>query len=314
MLTNLMDRRLLRILMQAVLIVMATCILSIPANAAAAEALVPLPAYRRGATFIYADGTWETVVNTTADEVVWKNHLGFLSNGSPDFTRLRTHWESASRRGIRAFSPREDLFLKSETSVWPLKTGRSAHFKETGAWSEKEGPEHAYSALWSCNVAGRQTVSVPAGSFDTWEIECSRFSLIGYRNSSLLWETLRWYYAPAVGHYVLVVSKHVDDPEPWRQELLAVLPPAEDLPSDALRCMEENLQQTLESNPSGKPLGWSSPTAKVSGQTTPFGTFRGLDGTFCRRYVQNINEPEGKRDYYGMACRTSEGKWEVFRK
>jgi hypothetical protein len=276
---------------------------------------VPLPAYRPGTTFVYADGSWETVVSAAAGDVTWQDDHGFLSSGSADFTRRRARWETATRRGTRAFSPREDLFVSGAASLWPLEPGRATHFKETGSWSENGGPMQIYTALWSCEVAGRQAVSVPAGSFDTWKIDCSRFSLFGVGASYRLWETLTWYYAPAAGHYVLAVSKDVDEPEPRRKELLAVLPPVKDLPAAARRRMEESLQQALESDPSNRARAWASPEVGVSGDTTPAGTFRSADGTFCRRYVQRIDDPAaGRREYYGMACRAADGRWEVFRR
>jgi hypothetical protein len=274
----------------------------------------PLPAYRKGTTFVYSDGTWETVIKASADDVVWKNHLGYISSGSPDFTHRRTQWETATRRGTRSFSAREDLFAKSDTSVWPLMTGKTARFNETGSWSEKEGSEQTYSAQWACEVAGKEKVAVPAGSFDTWRIDCSRFSVSGSRNLSRLWETKSWYYSPTVGHYVLLISKHIEDPEPHRQELLAVLPPADDMPTQVQRGLESNFQQALELNPSGRSRAWSDPKAKISADTTPAGTFRGADGTFCRQYVQTINAADAHQTYYGLACRTPEGKWKVLRR
>lgn len=314
MFSNQMNKGRMRILIYAFFLVPTICGLGVPAWAAVPEEPIPLPVYRSGTTFVYSDGTWETVVNASDGEVVWKEQDGFLSVGSPDFTHRRTRWESDTRQGARTFGPRDDLLLRGDTSVWPLKPGNVAHFRETGVWSENHGPEQAYSAQWSCEVAGRQMVAVPAGAFDAWKIDCSRFSLLGGSNASRLWETWTWYYAPAVGHYVLAVSKHIEDREPQRRELLAVLPPAEDMPPETRRRMEESLQQALESSPSGRRLAWSGLDARISGETTPSGTFRGGDGTFCRRYVQSIDDPEGRRNYYGMACRTPEGKWAVPRR
>ncbi len=308
------NKRRVPTLIHALVLLLPVCGLGTLVRAAVPEEPAPLPVYRSGTTFVYADGSWETVVSASGEEVVWKDHNGFLSSGSPDFTHRRTRWEHDNRYGTRTFGPREDLLLKGETSLWPLKSGKVAHFNETGVWSENQGPEQAYSAQWSCEVAGRQKVAVPAGSFDTWKIDCARFSLLGGRNLSHLWETWTWYYAPSVNHYVLAVSKHVEEPEPKRRELLAVLPPAEGMPQEAQRRMEESLQLALESSPSGRQLGWSSPAAGISGETMPSGTFRSGDGTFCRRYVQSIDDPGGRRDYYGMACRTADGRWAVPRR
>lgn len=65
---------------------------------------------------------------------------------------------------------------------------------------------------------------------------------------------------------------------------------------------------------SGDPAFWSLSSTAVSGGTTPYGTFKLADGTFCRRYVQDLNLADDQQTYYGMACRDPEGRWGIPRR
>ena len=58
-----------------------------------------LPTYRQGTTFVYSDGSWETVVANSAGQVTWRDHRGYVSSGSADFTRRRAEWQTRTRQG-----------------------------------------------------------------------------------------------------------------------------------------------------------------------------------------------------------------------
>ena len=98
------------------------------------HAPVPLPVYRQGTTFVYADGTWETVHAVAPNIVTWKDHRGYTSNGEPDFTRRRIYYKTRTRQGTRKFGVREDLILKIKDFLWPLKIGNRTSYTETGTW------------------------------------------------------------------------------------------------------------------------------------------------------------------------------------
>jgi hypothetical protein len=88
----------------------------------------PLPVYRQGTTFVYADGTWETVKAVAPNIVTWKNHRGYTSNGTPDFTHRRIYYKTRTRQGTRTFGPRKDLILSGNETLWPLKIGNTASY------------------------------------------------------------------------------------------------------------------------------------------------------------------------------------------
>jgi surface antigen len=274
-----------------------------------------LPAYRPGTTFVYSDGTWETVAAVTPHAVIWRDHRGYTSSRTPDFTRRPISYQTRTRQGTRTFGPRENIIAGGQQSIWPLKIGKKASFTERGTWiDKKDGSEHAYRTHWSCEVAGKKRVAVPAGEFDTWKITCTRYNVSRRTSRSQPREVKTWYYAPQIGHYVLVTRKYFYDKPARRQEMLAVLPSKEILPTHARRKMENTFQTAMEYKVSGAPDLWSLSSKAVSGGTTPYGTFKLEDGTFCRRYVQELKLSDDRQIYYGLACRDRKGKWVIPRR
>ena len=275
----------------------------------------PLPVYRQGTTFVYSDGTWETVNAVAPNIVTWKDHRGNTSNGTPDFTRRRIYYQTRTRQGTRTFGPREDLILTGSEVLWPLKIGNTASYTETGTWTDKrDGSQHSYRSYWSCEVDGIERVAVPAGEFDAWKISCTRYNVSGRGVQSRPKEIKTWYYAPRVGHYVLVTRSYLYDKPSRQLELLAALPPQEGLPVQAREKMASSFQKAMEQQVSGDPASWSLASIAVSGGTTPYGTFKLADGTFCRRYVQDLNLADDQQTYYGMACRDPKGRWGIPRR
>jgi hypothetical protein len=276
---------------------------------------VPLPSYTRGTTFVYSDGTWETVLDTAPGSITWLDHHRNISSGSPDFTLRRTEWETDARRGTREFGPRDDLIVKSDASLWPLRVGNVANYTETGRWiDKKENVENSYRMDWNCAVEGTEQISVMTGEFDAWKIECKRYYVSGSKSQSQIREIDTWYYAPEVGHYILMTVKYHDQNSQRRLELLAVLPPLDGLPAAARSEINRSFQRALEFKKSGESLQWSGGSTGVSVETTPTGTFRTPDGSFSRRYIQKFNLPAGQQTYYGMAIRNTDGVWSVPRR
>ena len=273
-----------------------------------------LPSYSKGTTFVYSDGRWETVTGTSPGVVTWRDNRNYLSSGSPDFTYRPAKWQSKTRSVARQFGPRPDLYTQGASTLWPLRAGNVTNYSETGTWIEKDGTRSSYQTEWSCTVKGTERVSVMAGDFDTFKIACKRYYVSSRTNKSYIREAKTWYYAPAVGHYVLIESKYYSERKPRRQELLAVLPPLNDLSAEARRQMERSFQQALEHKKSGQSVRWSNAKLRAAVETKPTKTFKTPDGSYSRRYVQKLTLPEGQHTYYGMAVRNSEGVWKVPRK
>lgn len=276
--------------------------------------IAPLPVYQKGTTFVYSDGSWETVVANSPDTVTWRDHRGYLSSGSADFTRRRAEWQRKTRQGTRQFEPRKDLWARHKLSLWPLQTGNVASYAETGVWQQKGESENSYRANWTCKVVGKERISVMAGEFDTWKIVCKRYAGKNVSAKSRLREIKTWHYAAEIGHYVLATRQYYTGKAPKRLELLAVLPPLDDLSAAAKRRLQSKFQKALEFKKSGESLKWSLPKSALTGEIKPTGTFRLNGGQYARRYVQIFSRPQGQQTYYGMAVRDSHGRWIVPRR
>lgn len=277
-----------------------------------------LPRYEIGTTYVYSDGSWETVAGISAKLVTWRNHRGNVYSRYPDFTYRSAKWQTktrqGTRQGTRQFMPRSDFITSRDTSLWPLQEGKTASFTEK-VTSRKEGePEKYYRFNWTCEVAGTEQISVMAGEFDTWKVICTRFSYNLNPSKTRVQEARTWYYAPGIKHYVLTERQYFGGRKNKRLELLAVLPPRDKFSPAARRQMKEIFQTALEFKKSGETTAWSIPDTSWSGEITPTGTFKLANGRFCRRYVQTVKFAAGHRIYYGLAVRTSNGKWVVPRR
>jgi len=311
---KLLDKFYYLLLLMIFLIAPSACT-SIPDTPIPDPGAAALPAYQKGMTFIYSDGSWETVTAIAPGTVTWRDHRGKISKGSPDFSYRRAEWQAESRRGFRKFGQRNDLFLQGSDTLWPLRIGNAASYSETTTRVDQKGVMKSSQTQWACQVAGTEKVSVMAGEFDTWKINCNRYAVSGKTNrKSSIREAKTWYYAPHIGHWVLVTSTYYYDKKPRRLELIAVLPPSNEMSGSAQFEMEESFQMALEEKRSGLAVVWSIPNAGISGEIMPTETFKNSNGTYCRRYVQKLNSAADQRIYYGLACRNSRGQWEVPRR
>jgi hypothetical protein len=267
-----------------------------------------------GTTFVYSDGSWEIVTDSTPHQVTWRDHRGNVYNGSPDFTYRPANWQSRDREVSRRFAARDDLIVDGDTSLWPLKTGKTASFTELVISRKIGEPEKSYRRSWTCTVVGPERVAVMAGEFDTWKIACERYNNYQNRSKAKVREIRTWYYAPEVKHYVLAERQFVAGKPDRRLELLAVLPPADGFSSSAQIKMHQAFQKALESKKSGETIAWSTPGAAWSGKITPTATFKTPDGRFSRQYVQTVKFGSEERIYFGIAIRNSEGEWAIPRR
>jgi len=285
---------------------------SVPSEAAKP---IPLPAYQVGTTFVYTNGRWETVEKTGPGGVTWRNHRGHQSTGSADFTYRPAAWETRTRSGIRRFRARSDwLGTPLATTLWPLAPGKTAGYIESGRWQDEKGKVHTYESQWRLEVTGHSRINVTAGEFEVWEIVARRFSRGGAYKNSRLREIRTWYYAPVVGHYVRM-ERHFLGRRPNRSiELVAVTPPVHDMTMAARSMVRTVFMDTLEKKRSGVSQRWRLADRDLYGTITPVATFQLKNGTYCRRYVQEVNRAGEERVFYGLACRTATGDWEVPRR
>ena len=277
-------------------------------------ATAPLPSYEVGTTYVYSNGSWETVAAVSPQLITWQNHRGSIFNRYPDFTYRSVNWKTRTREGSRRFGSFSYYFVKGNNSLWPLQTGNISSFSEMVTSRKLDGPEKSYRVNWTCEVIGTERVAVMAGEFDTWKIDCKRYNNFREPSKARVLETRTWYYAPEIKHYVMARRQYASRKPARRLELLAVLPPANGL-SDATRDqMNTAFQTALEYKKRGESATWSMPSTSWSGQVTPTKTFKLADGRYSRQYIQEVNHPDGQRIYHGLAVRDSDGVWIIPRR
>jgi surface antigen len=282
----------------------------------AGEKAVPasLPSYELGTTYVYSNGSWETVAGISPQLVTWRNHHGSVYERYPDFTHRSVRWKTSTREGSRRFGAFSYYYIKGNNSVWPLQKGNLSSFQEMVTSRKIGEPEKSYQVNWTCEVIGTERVAVLAGEFDTWKIACSRYNNFSEPSKARVREIRTWNYAPEIKHFVLTERKYSSRKAARRVELLAVLPSQNGLSDVTRHQMNQAFQIALENKKSGESAAWSIPNTSWSGQVTPTKTFKLADGRYSRRYIQKVNHPDGQRIYHGLALRDVSGKWVVPRR
>jgi surface antigen len=274
----------------------------------------PLPDYRVGTMLIYSDGSWDKVRGKTGEAVSWMHNGGRLSEGTADFTLRSARWQTDGRQGTRQFSPARFMVEKPAASLWPLAVGNATAFDEIGKWTTERGVSKQSTVFWRCEVQGTEEISVAAGTFPTWKIGCTSYRVNPKKPAvKSATEYRTWYYAPAVGHWVLEEKEFKGDRPNIRKELVAVVPDLLAVAgSETERSqIETQLQGALENKKSGVTTTWKNTGETLSVSLTPTRTLRDARGTICRQYTQHISSGTGKIDSYGVACRMPGGRWQI---
>lgn len=74
--------------------------------------------------------------------------------------------------------------------------------------------------------------------------------------------------------------------------------------------MERASQHALEYQPSGRSTAWKNPDSGHSGAIKPLNT-REENGRYCREFQQQVQIGGKEHQAYGVACRRSDGSWEI---
>ena len=177
-----------------------------------------------------------------------------------------------------------------------FSTQGSSITKETGYLSE-------YTQKWSCETTGTKHVRVLAGEFDTYQVDCKRYS-----TSGRWWQNRTWYYAPSIGTYVLRRDFYKKSGERFR-ELTALRPSLQDEPDNVRQGIIHAWQVALESKKRGEIQSWTDNESGTSVQVEPLNTYQAKNGQFCRTYKQYLTRKGATNIYMGVACRTGKLKW-----
>ena len=275
----------------------------------------PLPKYRAGTTYVFSDGTSETVIKVSREGITWRSYRGTISTGTPDFIKKRFKWQTKNRYGYREFKQTTFLMSPPTPSIWPLEVGKKTRFDENGRWFDQLGLEHRYDSFWNCEVKGTERVSVGAGDFDTWKITCKRYP-DKFRATSKTREYRTWYYAPAINHWVIEERDYNGYRENRMKELVAVLPDLQTFTTeeDDILAIQKQFQNALEANQLGDTNVWENFGQQLVIGVTPVKSFKHSGGGICRQYLQVLAKEGLPYEFPGIACRTEQGRWTIPRR
>lgn len=140
--------------------------------------------------------TW-TVVSVEGEKVYWRSDQGDEQVTGHDPLLPALEWKNPGSGGGRR------VITDIKGALFPLTDpGNMTFTSKVENWTIKDGqatPPQKWDYNWSCNVAGQETVEVPAGKFDTYKVICGRYKP----------NELEFFYSPDIGHYVVM---RIDDP------------------------------------------------------------------------------------------------------
>lgn len=256
-----------------------------------------LPTHHVGDKYYYSNGAREQVVSIDGEMV---NMINLSNRKQTDFRNFilpQPYGEGSTKEYFAATN-------KPTNVLWPLSVGKAERFTTKGRTVAKDtGSTVEYAQNWQCEVAGTAHIRVLAGEFDTYRVECKRYSTTGR-----WWQNRTWYYAPSLGTYVMRRDFYKSSGE-YIRELTAVRPSLDDLPEKVRQKVIHTWQDALENKQSGDINSWTDKKTKTSVQVEPMQTYRAQNGQFCRTYKQYLTRKEVTRIYMGVACRTGKLKW-----
>lgn len=256
-----------------------------------------LPSFNVGDKYYYSNGGREQVVSLDGEVVNLINKRKRKLANFRNFALPQPYIEGSTK----------EYFKKTNAptnALWPLSVGQETRFSTDGTSVTKaSGISSEYVQKWRCEVAGTEHIRVLAGEFDTYRVECKRYS-----KSGRWWQNRTWYYAPVLGTYVLRRDFYKKSGERLR-ELTAVRPSLQAEPDDVRRGIIHAWQMALETKKSGEIQSWTDPKTGTSVQIEPLMTYQAQNSQFCRTYKQYLTRQGVTRIYMGVACRNGKLKW-----
>lgn len=258
-----------------------------------------LPKYEPGEYYVFDDGTSELVTEISEGLVTWRNRSGGTRRAYPNFIIPDLSWTSTTRSSQGRASVSADF-------LWPLTVGRKGRFRFEQTLSPTDGsaPE-TLTRNWTCEVEGTAHVTVPAGSFDTVVVSCTRYS----GNSGSWRGKRRFFYSPELGHYVIREDRYRSHPY-RKRELVAYGFNSTVLSEPDQIKLNQTLQSALARNKDGQVSIWKNRSGDITAMLVPVRSYTGPDGRKCREY-RSIYSFDGRiRQNVRDVCRRPDGQWQ----
>lgn len=166
-----------------------------------------------GSVFVYDNPVeqWE-VIGSDKYNLFWRGPQGAtklttLSTILPDL-----RWDGGNRSGRR-------VITEVQGFLHPLKIGNKMSFHEEAIHGSPPG---TFSGEWFCEVQNRTEVTVPAGTFDTWQVLC-KLNGLEYRLAN---------YSEQLGYNVRMIHVTDDNQATVRQLVASSLLKDADKPAE----------------------------------------------------------------------------------
>lgn len=196
-----------------------------------------------------------------------------------------------------------------EGSLWPIEVGRKAAFSVKRTSTDTVSNEKKISIRhWKCAVDSAEKMTVIAGKFDTYRINCQRF------NSKMRFKQRRvWYYAPKIEHFVLRIDLSLYG-KMRKLELVTFSPGLSGLSKKSTENYKAKFQDVIENTPSGEQVHWRSKHSSVEIKIRPEKSLKLGNGQYCRSYRLVLKRESLDRKGSGVVCRSREGEWKIPRR
>jgi len=258
-----------------------------------------LPSYQPGEFFIFDSGLSMIATGGNQDLVAWQYGNGATSNGYNNFIIPQLSWNNNSNQEESTTNVSSDI-------LWPLRIGNSGSFSITQRITDTErNTTKEVKRNWKCRVEGAETVTVPAGNFDTYVVSCDRYSA-----TSNEWRgRLRYYYSPDIRHYVMV-EKDYSSRSSMTKRLVKHGFNSNHLPPKDQDSLKGELQKTLDLAQEGIAGGWTGVSGQINAMLIPYEIYKGPKGAQCREYRSVYNVAGRVHQHARTTCQKSDGVWQ----
>lgn len=258
-----------------------------------------LPVSKPGDLRYFSNGRRERVTAIEGEQVVWRRSSRTRYLTDRNFVIPESFKESTRRQLTHHIEG-------DAARLWPMQQGIKGWFSALRTTTDKETGNRRISRRdWSCLVDETQRITVIAGAFDVYRVNCTLSDEMGKFKKRRY-----WYYAPDIEQVVLQINTSPSR-QPKRLELTAFQPA---LPSEAKEAYRDFFQEIMETQPSGQSIRWDDPDRSLHVDITPIKTLRLKGNTYCRNYRMSLQAASGTRQGAGMACRNEKGDWRVPRR
>ena len=259
-----------------------------------------LPVFGKGDAFVFDGGRAIYVEETKGDRIVWNGGGDYLFETTGDFTGPILEWSYTDKEDRERSG---SAYVKEGSgNIWPLEFDKQVRMSTRSANVDPDtGDVNEYDQWLICKVPATANIEVPAGTFDTFVIECSRY----YQQSWM--QTTKWWYAPEIGFYVKR-DRSWNSGDDHSEELVTYGPAPAKIAEPAQDVLADTVQQSLENNNSG--VAQTASYGALEMAVTPLKTVQTDKGIWCRTYRQELSARNRTSSQIKSACRMND-RWVI---